>query len=160
MSAENKDQDARLRRRRQHSRSRLQRWTWLLDDVVRIPIINMRVGLDAVVGLVPVIGDFAGVAFSSVLFAEAVRLRAPRSVLMRMGRNMVADFALGLLPVIGDVFDVAWRANRRNLRTLETWLDEEQQEHSRSRWPAALIGLALLASAAPVCWLFWRAIFG
>ncbi len=156
MNKANAENDEQLHERRVRGRARLQRWVWLLDDVIRIPIINVRVGLDAIIGLVPVIGDFAGVALSSVVFAEAVRLRAPRELLTRMGRNIVTDFALGLVPVIGDVFDVAWRANRRNLNLLEDWLEDDQRTKARRRWPAFLFGAATLALAALICLILWQ----
>lgn len=160
MNKQTDQADESLTQRRSQSRQRMQRWAWLLDDVVRIPIINMRVGLDAFVGLVPVVGDFAGVAMSSVLFAEAVRLRAPRNLLISMGRNIAADFALGLVPLVGDFFDVAWRANRRNLRLLETWLDDEQKRTATKRWPAILAAVLFLAVVGGLCWGLWRLLFG
>lgn len=159
MAEENTNQDPQLLQRRRQSRERLQRWAWLLDDAVRIPVINVRVGLDALVGLIPVVGDFAGVALSSVLFAEAVRLRAPRHVLTRMGRNIVTDFVVGLIPIAGDFFDVAWRANRRNMAVLNAWLDENEKAQARRRWPAALLGLGFLVAAGLICYALWHLLF-
>lgn len=160
MTCEPRPVDDSLHQRRARSRERLQRYTRLLDDAIRLPGTNIRFGADAVIGLVPVVGDFAGVALSSVVFAEAVRLRAPRKVLMRMGGNMATDFVVGLVPVVGDIFDVAWRANRRNLRLLEDWLDAEHGAGEKRRWPAATLGLGLLAGAGLISLLLWRALGG
>lgn len=145
--------------RRDRSRARLRRWARLLDDAVRLPIVNVRVGIDAIIGLVPILGDFIGVALSSVFFVEAVRLHAPRSVLLRMGANLAIDFFLGVTPIIGDVLDIAWRANRRNLKVLESWLDEQPEPTvaaSRRRWPAAIAGLVALVGVGLVAWVLWR----
>lgn len=145
-----------LKQRRARSHARLKRWAWVLDDAVRLPIVNVRVGVDAIIGLVPVIGDFIGVVLSSVVFVEAVRLRAPRSLLLRMAGNLVADFLLGVTPIVGDILDVAWRANRRNLSALESWLDERPAPASARRWPSATLGLAALAVAGVITWILWR----
>lgn len=156
MSKPNTPEDSAQQARKARGRARLNRWVWLLDEAIRIPVINVRVGLDAIIGFVPVIGDFAGAALSSVVFMEAVRMRAPRELLTRMGRNIVTDFLLGLVPVFGDVFDVAWRANRRNLNLLEDWLQEDKPSKARRRWPAFLLGAILLGIAALVSWAVWR----
>jgi len=160
MSETETQKDPALQQRRARGRVHLQRWVWLLDEAIRIPIINVRIGLDGIIGFVPVIGDFAGVALSSVVFAQAVWLRAPRKVLTHMGRNIVTDFVLGLVPVLGDVFDVAWRANRRNLNLLEEWLEDDQRAKARRRWPAFLLGGITLGVAAVICVTLWRVLFG
>lgn len=92
---------------------------WLTDDLVRVPGTDLGVGLDAVIGLVPGIGDVLGTGLSGVLMVDAVRHRVPLPVLARMGGNLLLDAVLGLLPVVGDAADVAHRANRKNLRLLE-----------------------------------------
>lgn len=92
---------------------------WLTDDLVRVPGTGFGVGFDAVIGLVPGIGDVLGTGLSGVLMVDAVRHRVPLPVLTRMGGNLLLDAALGLFPVIGDAADVAHRANRKNYRLLE-----------------------------------------
>lgn len=150
-----KPETSALKQRRERSYARLKRWAWILDDAVRLPVVNVRVGVDALIGVVPVIGDFAGVVLSSVMFVEALRLRAPRSLLLRMGGNLLADFLLGVTPIVGDILDVAWRANRRNLRALEVWLEEDEAPDKSRRWPAAVLGLAALTCAGFVTWALW-----
>ena len=87
--------------------------------------------------LLPVVGDFAGVALSALSVGEAVRLRAPRPVVGRMLRNLGIDFVIGLVPVVGDLADIYWKATTRNLRELENWLDQPP-ERPRARWPQAV----------------------
>ena len=91
----------------------------LTDDLVRIPGTRRGVGLDALIGLIPGVGDLAGAGFSGVIMVAAVRSRVPVPVLARMAWNLLLDAALGMVPLVGDVADVAHRANRRNYRLLE-----------------------------------------
>jgi Domain of unknown function (DUF4112) len=91
----------------------------LMDDLVRIPGTRRGVGLDALIGLVPGIGDLVGSGLSAAIMLEAVRNRVPIPVLARMAWNLLLDAALGLVPFVGDLVDVAHRANRRNYRLLE-----------------------------------------
>lgn len=90
-----------------------------MDDLVRIPGTRQGIGLDAVIGLVPGIGDLAGSTISGLIMVDAVRARVPVPTLARMSWNLVLDALIGLLPVVGDALDVVHRANRKNLRLLE-----------------------------------------
>lgn len=95
----------------------LRRAEWLArvsDDWFKIPVLGTRVGLDSLIGLIPGAGDIIGLAFSIALFVTAIRIGAPGRVLALMVFNMLIDFLAGTVPVVGDVFDVVWRANRRN----------------------------------------------
>ena len=91
----------------------------LLDDLVRIPGTKQGVGLDALLGLVPGVGDLVGSGISGAIMFDAVRARVPVPVLAQMAWNLLLDAALGLVPLVGDVVDVAHRANVRNYRLLE-----------------------------------------
>lgn len=91
---------------------------WLLDNSIRIPLINYRIGLDAVIGLIPGVGDVAGLIMSSFIVMQALRLRIPRAVLLRMIANILMEAIVGLIPVLGDFFDATFKANVRNVRLL------------------------------------------
>lgn len=91
---------------------------WLLDNSIYIPLINYRIGLDAVIGLIPGLGDVAGLILSSFIVVQALRLRVPRTVLLRMIMNIVMEAIIGLIPVLGDLFDATFKANVRNVRLL------------------------------------------
>lgn len=91
----------------------------LLDEAVRVPYTDRRVGLDALLGLLPIGGDAVGALLSLYLVVEGYRLRVRRGVLARMVGNVLLDFVLGLTPVVGDAVDAAWNANRRNLALVE-----------------------------------------
>ncbi|WP_431310965.1 DUF4112 domain-containing protein [Methylobacterium nigriterrae] len=108
---------------REASLARLEKLAFLLDSAFLIPGINRRVGIDAVLGLVPVIGDFAGVVMSSYILYEARRLGVPRWLLARMAMNVAFDGMVGAVPLAGDLFDAAFKANRRNVRLLRRHLE-------------------------------------
>jgi hypothetical protein len=91
--------------------------TWL-DTAFVVPGTNIRFGLDAIVGLVPGIGDFVTSLVSLYIVHEARQLGAPTHLLVRMVANIAMDGIVGSVPVAGDIFDVMWRANRRNMTLL------------------------------------------
>jgi hypothetical protein len=91
----------------------------LMDDLVTVPGTRIGIGLDAVIGLIPGVGDIIGSTLSSAIVFDAVRHRVSVGVLARMGVNLLLDALIGLVPGVGDVLDVVHRANRKNLRLLE-----------------------------------------
>src|SRR5918996_1184588 len=95
-------------------RRRLARLAWLLDNSIALPGTRFRIGLDAILGLVPGLGDLLGVLLSSYIVREAARLGAPPSVLARMVWNVAIEGIAGMVPFLGDVFDAACKANQRN----------------------------------------------
>jgi hypothetical protein len=98
---------------------RLRRLATLMDAAVVIPMINVRIGWDPVIGLIPGAGDALGAAISSYIVVEAARLGVPPRVLARMMLNIAIDFGIGTLPIAGDWFDVVWRANLMNVDLIE-----------------------------------------
>jgi hypothetical protein len=95
----------------------------LLDTAVLIPGTNIRFGLDALIGLVPGIGDAITTVLSLYIVNEARALGAPPLLIARMVANVALDGIVGAVPLVGDAFDVAWRANRRNMKLLRDHLD-------------------------------------
>ena len=97
----------------------LRRWAVLLDSAFRIPGTGIRFGLDAIVGLIPGVGDISTPAFAVLILLHAVRMRLPVIVQARMVLNAGIDMLIGLVPVLGDIVDIGWKANLRNLALLE-----------------------------------------
>jgi hypothetical protein len=95
--------------------ARIGRVTHILDDLVPIPGTNQKVGVDPVVGLIPVVGDVVGALAGAWVIAEAARFGIPRVALARMVVNLLVDLGLGMIPVVGIVFDVVSRSNAANL---------------------------------------------
>jgi hypothetical protein len=87
----------------------------LLDDGIKLPGVDIRLGIDPVIGLLPVAGDTVAAIAGLYLVAEAVRLDVSKRTLVWMLVNLGVDFAVGSVPVVGDVFDLFFKANRRNV---------------------------------------------
>ncbi len=111
-------------------RARLEALETSLEGSFRVPGTRHRFGLDAILGLVPVLGDVLGGLMSTYFIWEARNLGMSKWQLTRMGANVVIDTALGFVPVVGDVFDFAFRSNRRNLRIVKKHLDRYHPESS------------------------------
>jgi hypothetical protein len=102
--------------------TRLRRLAWLIDGVFRIPGLRFRFGLNSVVGLLPVGGDVVLGLISLYIIYEASQLGVPRAKLMRMLGNVVLEVVGGSVPIIGDLFDMALKANLRNIAIVEQHL--------------------------------------
>jgi hypothetical protein len=140
----------------------LRRLVRLLDGAVAIPGTPVRFGLDALIGLVPGVGDLAGAALSGFVVLSAARAGVPAAVLLRMVLNVGIDALVGAVPILGDLFDVAWRANARNLALLEQAVGDPGRARRSSR--GVLVGVLLLLAAVLVAggWLAFvvtRAVF-
>lgn len=90
----------------------------LLDSAIRIPGTKRTVGLDPILGILPVAGDAAAMSISLYIVFEALRVGVPRAVLVKMMLYIGIDAVLGSVPVLGTVFDAVWKANERNARLL------------------------------------------
>jgi len=123
----------------------LERLSWILDDLFRVPILGWRVGLDAIVGLIPGVGDTATTLASLYILVSAVRYRVPKVTLLRMGLNVGIDYVLGALPLVGDLFDAWWKSNQMNINLLReraTVSASEAHEGKVSDW--LFVGLIIL----------------
>lgn len=123
----------------------LERLGWLMDDLFRVPVLGWRVGLDALVGLIPGVGDTATTLASLYILTSAVRYRVPKVTLLRMGLNLGIDYAVGALPLVGDFFDAWWKSNQKNidlLRKRATVSASEAREGKISDW--LFVGLIIL----------------
>ena len=125
--------------------ARLRTLSRLLDSQFRIPGTNFRFGLDAIVGLVPGLGDVAGAVASSAIIFEAARLGAPKSVLARMMANVGIEMLVGAVPALGDLFDVVFKANNRNMRLIEGHVSAPDLAHRSSRRFLLWLGIGLAA---------------
>jgi len=104
------------------ARARIVRLEQLLEGLIRVPIIGRKIGLDALIGLVPGIGDAVAGAMGLYLVWEARNLGASNATLLRMLANVGIDTALGSVPIVGDMFDVFFRSNTRNLKLIRALL--------------------------------------
>ncbi|TNE39549.1 MAG: DUF4112 domain-containing protein [Sphingomonadales bacterium] len=105
-------------------RARVEAMEAVLERLFVVPGIRRPVGLDAIIGLIPVIGDIATAAMGAYIVWEARNLGLSKWKLLRMAANIGFDTALGAIPFVGDAFDLFWRSNSRNLRILRKHLDK------------------------------------
>ena len=129
---------------------RLKLLTRLLDNAFQIPGTRFRIGLDAIVGTIPGIGDAIGAAFSAFIVFQAARLGVSRATLARMMGNVVLDTVIGEIPLLGDLFDAGWKANTKNMALLEAHLDRPAATGRSSRMMLVLLGAGLLVLLAGV----------
>lgn len=131
----------------------------LLDDSIRIPGTGRRIGIDALLGLIPGIGDATGTVLSAYIILASARLGAPAATLVRMAGNVALEMVVGTVPLLGDLFDAGWKANLRNLRLLEAQLASPATtaRASRSWLLVVAVGLVvvLVGIAALAFWLLW-----
>jgi hypothetical protein len=119
----------------------------LLDNSIPIPGTGRRIGLDAVIGLVPGVGDLIGGLLSGYIVLEAARAQVPTVTLVRMLGNVGIDTLLGVVPGLGDIFDAAWKANTKNVMLLQGHLvaSEEPPAGVRSALGSSLLAIGVLA---------------
>ncbi len=103
--------------------ARLDRMAYVLENVIPIPGTNIRFGLDAAAGFVPVVGDVIMLVPASHILHTAHRMGASRRLLIRMGLNLGIDVIVGMVPLVGDIFDMGWNANTRNVNLLRGFLE-------------------------------------
>jgi hypothetical protein len=138
----------------------LQRLEILLDEAFRVPGTNFRFGIDGIIGLVPGLGDVLAGLLSLIIPLAAWIRGVPYITLVRMAVNLAIDVLVGTIPIFGDIFDVAWKANRRNYRLLQLHLHEPRR-HTWRDWAflLCLVAVILAILATPVLVLlvivFW-----
>ena len=103
---------------------RLDWLVWFSDSALRIPGTGRTIGADGMLSLVPGVGSLVGTGMSLYVIGEALRHGVPARLLTRMGLNIAADTAMGAIPVVGFLFDMAFKANQRNLMLLRQHLAE------------------------------------
>jgi hypothetical protein len=105
----------------------------LWDRAFGIPGTKWRVGLESVVGLLPVGGDVVGLGISIYILWQVVQFNLPKTILVRMVVNIAIDALVGSVPILGDLFDVTWKANTKNVNLLESHLQQPSQSHRADR---------------------------
>lgn len=148
------------------SADRLRRLAWLLDELFQIPGTRQRVGLDALIGLVPGVGDTIGALLSTYIIIEAARRGASIWTITRMLGNVGVETVVGAIPLLGDLFDVVFKANRRNIALLGATLERDVPPRDPTgvlRLASVLIAaivIAMLAATMALTFAIYRMIFG
>lgn len=130
--------------------ARMRRLGYLLDSSIGLPGTRFRFGLDAIIGLVPGLGDIAGGLLSLYIILESSRLGVPRPILVRMAWNVALDVLVGEIPVLGDLFDAGYKTNLRNLALLDDYLQRpaETVRTNRRLLVGLVLGFVLLTAGA------------
>ena len=128
----------------------------VLDTWFRVPGTNIRFGVDGVVGFIPGVGDLLGGMASCIIVLAAYFRGVPLITIARMVANLAIEVVAGLVPVLGNLFDIGWRANRRNYHLLEQTLAAPRRDTARDWLFMGLLALGLLALAMlPFLLLLW-----
>ncbi|HEY7772089.1 MAG TPA: DUF4112 domain-containing protein [Marinagarivorans sp.] len=109
------------------SYEKTRRLAHLLDSQFRLPG-GFRIGVDGLIGVIPVVGDAVGGALSSWILYQAYKMGLPKRALVHMGFNITVDSVLGLIPVVGDFFDFVWKANAKNMKIIEKYQRKKLDE--------------------------------
>jgi hypothetical protein len=128
----------------------------LLDEAFRIPGTDFRFGIDGIIGLIPGLGDVIAGLLSLVIPLAAWMRGVPYVTLIRMAINLAIGVLVGTIPLLGDIFDIAWKANRRNYRLLQRHL-REPRRHTWRDWGFLLLlaGALGIVFAIPVLLVAW-----
>jgi hypothetical protein len=126
-----------------------------MDAQFRIPGTSIRFGFDGIIGLIPGVGDFVSFLISAYIVSLAAKKGASGFVVARMVLNIVIDALVGAIPILGDIFDVAFKANQRNMQLLEEHYEQGKHQGSSLKViiPVVLVALALLGGLA---WLIYK----
>jgi hypothetical protein len=141
------------RRFRQADLDQVELIAWLLDNSIPIPGTGRRIGIDAIVGFVPGLGDVVSGAIGLIVVARGAALGLPRVVIARMLVNTLLDFLIGSIPVIGDAFDLWFKANARNVALMRIYLGDRDRSTAPEWAFFAILAGALVLLAAGLVWL-------
>ena len=136
--------------------ARLDALAKLLDNQFRVPGTSLRFGLDGIIGLIPYMGDMAGLVVSGFLLRTMIRKGAGPLLMLRMMGNFMLDALVGIIPVAGDLFDFGFKANRRNVDLLKKYYADGRAKPS-AKGSMALLGLLFFTLFAGMLWAIWKA---
>ena len=124
----------------------------LLDGQFRIPGTSIRFGFDAILGLIPGVGDMVSLAISAFMVSSLAKNGASGMLLTRMVLNIAVDAIIGAIPIVGDIFDIGFRANQRNMKLMREHYSEGKHRGS-GLWLRVIIVLVLIGFIVGFVWL-------
>ena len=128
---------------------RLKRLSERLDNTFTIPGTKYKIGIEALIGAVPIIGDLIGGILASYIMYSGMKMGAPPQIIARLAVNIAIDFTIGSIPIIGDLFDLVWKANKKNVELIEetTLLNEETNKINYLIVAMLIVGLIAIILA-------------
>ena len=141
-------------------RAGVDRLAWWLDNAIAVPGTRFRIGFDALIGLIPGVGDLVGTLLSSYIIAVAAWEGLPPSALGRMVINVGLEAIVGAVPIVGDVFDAVWKANQRNIGLMAQFRRTPDVARRQSRavvaaWAAGVITFIVILGIGAFAIVRW-----
>ena len=117
-----------------------------LDEIITIPGTKYKIGVDPIIGIFPVIGDLLGSIISIYIIYSGSKMGVSSQVIAKMSINLGIDFTVGLIPVFGDIFDMGWKANKRNVKLIENNINKTKENDSFSNLIIATLTILILVA--------------
>jgi len=117
-----------------------------LDEIITIPGTKYKIGSDPIIGAIPVVGDLLGSIISIYILYSGSKMGLPVKVISKMCLNIGIDFIFGLMPIIGDIFDMGWKANKRNVELIENNINQSNENVFLNNLVVATLIIMILAS--------------
>jgi len=141
-------------------RTGVERLAWWLDNAITVPGTRFRIGFDALIGLIPGVGDLVGTLLSSYIIAVAASQGLPPSALARMAINVGIEAIVGVVPIVGDLFDAAWKANQRNIKLMAQFQRTPDAARRQSRalvaaWAVGVITFIVILGIGAFAIIRW-----
>jgi hypothetical protein len=115
-----------------------------LDEIITIPGTKYKIGVDPIIGIFPVIGDLLGSIISIYIIYSGSKMGVSSQVIAKMSINLGIDFIVGLIPVFGDIFDMGWKANKKNIELIEKNINKTKENYSFSNLIIATLTILIL----------------
>jgi hypothetical protein len=117
-----------------------------LDEIITIPRTKYKIGIDPIIGTIPIIGDLLGSIISIYILYSGSKMGLSSRIIAKMSLNIGFDFVLGLIPIIGDIFDMGWKANKRNVKLIENNINKSDENIVLNNLIVATLITLILAS--------------
>jgi hypothetical protein len=117
-----------------------------LDEIITIPGTKYKIGIDPIIGTIPIIGDLLGSIISIYILYSGSKIGLSSRIIAKMSLNIGFDFVLGLIPIIGDIFDMGWKANKRNVKLIENNINKYDENIALNNLIVATLITLILAS--------------
>jgi|TARA_B110000881_G_scaffold219600_1_gene241965 hypothetical protein len=117
-----------------------------LDEIITIPGTKYKIGIDPIIGTIPIIGDLLGSIISIYILYSGSKMGLSSRIIAKMSLNIGFDFVLGLIPIIGDIFDMGWKANKRNVKLIENNINKYDENIALNNLIVATLITLILAS--------------
>ena len=117
-----------------------------LDEVITIPGTKYKIGSDPIIGAIPIIGDLLGSIISIYILYSGSKMGLSTKIISKMCLNIGIDFVFGLIPIIGDIFDIGWKANKRNVKLIEDNINKSDENLFLNNLAVATLIITIIAS--------------